>query len=119
MARIFLGFAIGLKINTTKSIPMGLYRVTEVSVAKDEYVIFCPPQMGLFDETKARGYIGVGFCLGGYPTGFFGFQRWIRPPTIPARATTITRNPQPVPLPVWTKSPARLTSSGMVTNVSG
>jgi conjugative transfer signal peptidase TraF len=29
-------------------------------------VTFCPPQSSLFDEAKARGYIGPGFCPGGY-----------------------------------------------------
>lgn len=56
----------GLKINTTKSIPVGIYRLTDVPVGKGEYVIFCPPQTALFDEARSRGYIGAGFCPGGY-----------------------------------------------------
>lgn len=53
-------------MNTTKSIPIGLYRMTDAPVAKGEYVIFCPPQWALFDEARERGYIGAGFCPGGY-----------------------------------------------------
>ena len=56
----------GLKINTTKSIPVGIYQLTDGPVGKGEYVIFCPPQTALFDEARERGYIGAGFCPGGY-----------------------------------------------------
>jgi conjugative transfer signal peptidase TraF len=66
MALGFLCHAAGLRINTTKSIPIGLYRMTDVPVAKGEYVIFCPPQSALFDEARERGYIVPGFCPGGY-----------------------------------------------------
>jgi conjugative transfer signal peptidase TraF len=38
----------------------------DAPVAKREYVIFCPPQSALFDEARERGYIGAGFCPGGY-----------------------------------------------------
>lgn len=66
MALGFLCFAMGLRMNTTRSIPIGLYRITDAPVAKGEYVIFCPPQSSLFDEARTRGYIGAGFCPGGY-----------------------------------------------------
>jgi conjugative transfer signal peptidase TraF len=33
---------------------------------KGEYVIFCPPESALFDEARKRGYIGAGYCPGGY-----------------------------------------------------
>ncbi len=59
-------FAAGLRVNTTKSIPIGIYRLTDVPVGKGEYVIFCPPQTALFDEARSRGYIGAGFCPGRY-----------------------------------------------------
>lgn len=66
MALGFLFYSVGLQINTTKSIPIGMYRITDAPVAKGEYVIFCPPQAALFDEARGRGYIGIGFCPGGY-----------------------------------------------------
>jgi conjugative transfer signal peptidase TraF len=56
----------GLRINTTKSIPVGLYGMTDAPIARGKYVIFCPPQSTLFDEARKRGYIGAGFCPGGY-----------------------------------------------------
>jgi conjugative transfer signal peptidase TraF len=59
-------YLAGLKINTTKSIPVGIYRLTDAPVGKGEYVIFCPPQSPLFDEARERGYIGAGFCPGNY-----------------------------------------------------
>ena len=45
---------------------VGIYRLTDAPVGKDEYVIFCPPQTALFHEARERGYIGPGFCPGGY-----------------------------------------------------
>jgi conjugative transfer signal peptidase TraF len=70
-AAIFLGLALiclaaGLRFNTTRSIPVGIYRLTNAPVGKGEYVIFCPPPSALFDEARERGYIGAGFCPGGY-----------------------------------------------------
>lgn len=59
-------YTAGARVNTTKSIPVGLYWMTEAPVEKGAYVIFCPPQVGVFDEAKQRGYIGAGFCPGGY-----------------------------------------------------
>ena len=58
--------AAGARINTTKSIPVGLYWTSSAPVEKGAYVLFCPPQAGVFDDAKARGYIGAGFCPGGY-----------------------------------------------------
>nr|AGH89291.1 TraF DNA processing protein, signal peptidase [uncultured bacterium] len=61
-----LGYAAGLRINTTKSIPVGLYKISSHPATTGEYVIFCPPQKPIFDEAQKRGYIGSGFCPGGY-----------------------------------------------------
>jgi conjugative transfer signal peptidase TraF len=55
-----------VRINTTKSIPVGFYWMTSDPVRKGSYVIFCPPETELFDTAKERGYIGAGFCPGGY-----------------------------------------------------
>lgn len=59
-------FAAGGRFNSTRSIPLGLYWLTDTPVAKDAYVIFCPPVSPLFDEARARGYISAGFCPGNY-----------------------------------------------------
>lgn len=57
-------YLYGFRINATKSIPVGLYRVTDVLPEKRDFVLFCPPDTGLFQEAKARGYIGAGHCSG-------------------------------------------------------
>ena len=62
----FVCFAAGLRVNTTKSIPVGLYRIVDEPVEKGAYVIFCPPKLDVFDEAKERGYIAAGFCPGDY-----------------------------------------------------
>lgn len=60
------GGALGGRINTTKSIPVGLYWQTNSPADQGAYVMFCPPKSRLFDAAKERGYIGSGFCGGGY-----------------------------------------------------
>lgn len=59
-------YMVGARINTTKSIPVGLYWTSWRPIGKGVYVIFCPPDGRVFDEAKARGYIGAGSCPGGY-----------------------------------------------------
>jgi conjugative transfer signal peptidase TraF len=61
--------AIGIRINTTRSIPVGLYRTSDVPMEKGAHVLFCPPPHfngGVFELARERGYIGAGFCPGGY-----------------------------------------------------
>lgn len=59
-------FAAGARINTSRSIPLGLYWATSDPVAKGTYVLFCPPQRPEFEEAKARDYIDVGLCPGNF-----------------------------------------------------
>ncbi|MDO8773541.1 MAG: conjugative transfer signal peptidase TraF [Burkholderiaceae bacterium] len=59
-------FAIGARVNTTRSIPVGLYWTSSQPVHKGVDVLFCPPQVGVLAVAKQRGYIGAGFCPGGY-----------------------------------------------------
>jgi conjugative transfer signal peptidase TraF len=66
MAGAALVYAAGARINTTKSIPVGLYWVSSAAVEKGAYVLFCPPPVPVFNEARARGYIGAGFCPSGY-----------------------------------------------------
>jgi conjugative transfer signal peptidase TraF len=56
----------GARINTTASYPVGLYWEVDAPIEKGAMVIFCPPEGPEFDDAKARGYIGAGFCQGGY-----------------------------------------------------
>jgi conjugative transfer signal peptidase TraF len=62
----FACYAAGVRVNTTRSIPVGLYLTSSAPVSKGAYVMFCPPPSGVFDEARQRGYIGSGLCPGGY-----------------------------------------------------
>jgi conjugative transfer signal peptidase TraF len=60
-----LGLA-GARVNTSKSIALGLYWTTDRPVRKGEYVLLCPPQVLAVEEARSRGYLAAGFCPGGY-----------------------------------------------------
>ena len=65
---IALGSALhvaGIRINTSPSIPVGVYWMTQRPIQVGEYVIFCPPNRPVFQDALARGYIHAGFCPGG------------------------------------------------------
>jgi conjugative transfer signal peptidase TraF len=62
---VFL-YMLGARINTTLSIPVGLYWRVNAPLEKGAYVMFCPPPLEVFDQARQRGYIGAGFCPGGY-----------------------------------------------------
>ena len=61
-----LFYAAGIRVNTTPSIPLGLYRLTNEPLVKGAYVLLCPPPSPVFEMAKARGYVGAGFCPGVY-----------------------------------------------------
>ena len=63
---LVLAHQAGLRLNTTRSIPLGLYRMSNDPIVKGAYVLWCPPKRPEFDLAKERGYIGAGFCPGGY-----------------------------------------------------
>lgn len=62
---VVAGFS-GARINTTKSIPRGLYWTSSSPASSESYVMFCPPRGKVFDEAMKRGYIDSGVCPGGY-----------------------------------------------------
>lgn len=61
-----LFFMAGARINTSPSIPVGLYWMTKKPIQKGQYVLFCPPQTHKFQSALDRGYINPGFCKGGF-----------------------------------------------------
>jgi conjugative transfer signal peptidase TraF len=61
-----ISYAAGIRLNTTPSIPVGVYRLTNDPFNKGAYVYFCPPPASVFDIAKDRGYLNAGFCPGGY-----------------------------------------------------
>jgi conjugative transfer signal peptidase TraF len=62
----FFCYAIGARVNTTRSIPVGLYWTSDSPAVKGQYVLFCPPLVASIAEAKRRGYLGAGFCPGDY-----------------------------------------------------
>lgn len=60
-----LGLA-GARVNTSRSIALGLYWTSSRPVQTGEYVLFCPPAIGVIEEARRRGYLAAGFCPGGY-----------------------------------------------------
>lgn len=68
-AIILLGvacYSAGVRVNTTRSIPVGLYWTSSAPAEKGAYVLLCPPQASVFEDARGRGYLGAGFCPGGY-----------------------------------------------------
>ena len=63
---LVLAHQSGLRFNTTRSIPLGLYRMSTDQIVKGASVLWCPPERPEFDLAKERGYIGAGYCPGGY-----------------------------------------------------
>lgn len=59
-------FVLGLRINTTHSIPRGVYWTIDAPVAPGAYVVFCPPAKPVFATAAQRGYIARGPCASGY-----------------------------------------------------
>jgi conjugative transfer signal peptidase TraF len=66
MAVGFGCYLSGARINTSESIPVGLYWTTAQPIQRGGYVMFCPPNEPVFAVAMKRGYIGSGFCDGGY-----------------------------------------------------
>lgn len=57
---------LGARINTTRSVPLGLYWRVDAPVVKGAFVIICPPPDAVFKEVRERGYIASGQCPGNF-----------------------------------------------------
>ena len=58
----------GYRLNTTPSLPMGLWRQTSSAparLARGQVVTFCPPATASFELGRHRGYIAPGGCPSG------------------------------------------------------
>jgi conjugative transfer signal peptidase TraF len=62
------GWVGGLRINTTPSEPLGLWRIVPLnrSVLPGEMVFVCPPDNSAMREARRRGYLRSGLCPGGF-----------------------------------------------------
>lgn len=65
-AVVQIAVGAGVRINTSPSVPLGLYWETGVPLRVGAFVILCPPPTEAFAEALRRDYIGAGFCPGGY-----------------------------------------------------
>lgn len=63
---IMIATLAGIRINTTRSYQRGIYLMTNDPIEKGALVIFCPADTSAFRQARERGYIGAGFCPGGY-----------------------------------------------------
>ncbi|MGL3609195.1 conjugative transfer signal peptidase TraF [Rhizobium sp. G187] len=62
------GYIGGLRINTTPSEPIGLWRIVVLQRPPQvgDLVFACPPDAGQAREARARGYLRTGLCKGGF-----------------------------------------------------
>jgi conjugative transfer signal peptidase TraF len=59
--------AAGVRVNTTRSVPVGVYLPVPAAVPSvGDYVFLCPPDTAAFQLARARGYVGAGPCPGNY-----------------------------------------------------
>lgn len=66
LAGIGAAWASGIRINTTPSMPRGLWQVSRTAVVgRGDAVVVCTPPGLASDIGRARGYIGPGACPGG------------------------------------------------------
>ncbi|MBO0144744.1 conjugative transfer signal peptidase TraF [Agrobacterium sp. Ap1] len=61
------GFGAGIRINTTPSEPLGLWRIVQINrpVEIGDLVFVCMPDSTEREEGKSRGYLRWGICPGG------------------------------------------------------
>jgi conjugative transfer signal peptidase TraF len=66
VAVALLGAAMGLRVNVTRSYPVGLYRVVggAADAARGAVVVVCLPREWS-QLAQRRGYLGPGWCSGG------------------------------------------------------
>lgn len=60
-----LGYVLGFRVNTTPSLPLGLYRLTGKPPLRGDTVVFCLEAESFIRLSQERGYLGRGECPGG------------------------------------------------------
>lgn len=51
-------FFSGLRVNTTSSLPKGVYAIVDGPLQVGSVVLVCPPPSRVSEEARARGYVG-------------------------------------------------------------
>lgn len=60
-------YAAGYRVNTTASMPLGLWRVLPAkTIARGDVVWVCPPENSIFREARRFGFVPAGFCKGDF-----------------------------------------------------
>lgn len=62
----FLITELGVRVNTSNSIPKGVYWISKAKNLADQYVLFCPKNTDIFREALHRGILNKGFCPDGF-----------------------------------------------------
>ncbi|MFG1428874.1 conjugative transfer signal peptidase TraF [Roseixanthobacter glucoisosaccharinicivorans] len=64
---VIAGWWAGLRINMTRSFPLGLWRIEALDrpAAVGDRIFICPPVTVKFEQALERGYIRRGSCPGG------------------------------------------------------
>lgn len=57
--------AAGMRVNTSRSIRLGIYWTSADPLVNGSYVFFCPPDSSVMAMARQRGYLQAGPCLGG------------------------------------------------------
>lgn len=65
-------WCLGIRINTTASVPLGLWleRPASHALSRGDYVAICPTDTPVFRIARDRDYIEAGWCAGGYEVMF-------------------------------------------------
>jgi conjugative transfer signal peptidase TraF len=68
MSILVAGWICDLRINTTPSEPLGLWRIVPLTtpVRVGQTVFICPPNNDTMQEGRERGYLRAGLCDGGF-----------------------------------------------------
>ena len=122
---------VGFRVNTSPSIPLGLYRTTTSPLSVGSYVLICPENKEPFITAQKRDYIGTGYCPGG-----LGYM-FKRVAALPNDIITTTANGMYIngklysnskpfkhdalnrPLPIWHANQTRLKTGEVVLMTQG
>jgi conjugative transfer signal peptidase TraF len=61
---LIAGYGFGVRVNTSPSVPVGLYWAAPTVPKVGDTVMICPPDTAAFQLARERGFIGRGNCPG-------------------------------------------------------
>jgi conjugative transfer signal peptidase TraF len=66
LVAVFTAGELGLRFNTSPSVPLGFYHLSARAPLRGDYVAACPPPSSVFKLARAHGYLGRGPCPGDF-----------------------------------------------------